>query len=57
MGQGSDHAAMVASRADHELSGGIDRAINLVGGRWAVLILAALSSGPRRFSQLRTSWE
>jgi DNA-binding HxlR family transcriptional regulator len=40
-------------RAGHELSFGVDLAINLVGGLWAVLILAALSSGPRRFGQLK----
>lgn len=32
---------------------GIDAAIDVVGGKWKVLILWALQEGPRRFGELR----
>lgn len=34
---------------------GIDAAIDVVGGKWKVLILWALSEGPRRFADLHRS--
>jgi DNA-binding HxlR family transcriptional regulator len=32
---------------------GIDAAIDVVGGKWKVLILWSLTNGPRRFGELR----
>ena len=34
---------------------GIDAAIDVVGGKWKVLILWELSDGPRRFAQIHRS--
>src|SRR5437763_1166875 len=35
--------------------GGLDAAIDVVGGKWKVLILWTLSSGPKRFGELKRS--
>ncbi|MGG2465931.1 winged helix-turn-helix transcriptional regulator [Streptomyces sp. RGM 3693] len=32
---------------------GLDAAVDVIGGKWKVLLLWALSQGPRRFGQLR----
>lgn len=32
---------------------GLHRAVGLIGERWALLVLGALMSGPRRFSHLK----
>jgi DNA-binding HxlR family transcriptional regulator len=32
---------------------GVRRAVDLIGERWALLVLAALISGPHRFSRLK----
>jgi DNA-binding HxlR family transcriptional regulator len=34
---------------------GLDAGIDVVGGKWKVLILWALSSGPKRFGELKRS--
>lgn len=31
----------------------MEKAIKLIGARWAVLVLASLADGPRRFGQLK----
>ncbi|GAA4622358.1 helix-turn-helix domain-containing protein [Actinoallomurus vinaceus] len=35
--------------------GGLDAAIDVVGGKWKVLILWTLSGGPKRFGELKRS--
>ncbi|MFF0622883.1 winged helix-turn-helix transcriptional regulator [Streptomyces sp. NPDC004296] len=32
---------------------GLDAAVDIIGGKWKVLLLWALAQGPRRFGQLR----
>lgn len=32
---------------------GLDAAVDVIGGKWKVLLLWALAQGPRRFGQLR----
>lgn len=37
-----------------QLTPGLARAVDLIGERWAILILGALIDGPHRFTQLRS---
>jgi DNA-binding HxlR family transcriptional regulator len=48
-----DLRTATAASSAAELSSGVEKAIKLIGARWAVLVLAALAQGPRRFSQLK----
>jgi DNA-binding HxlR family transcriptional regulator len=41
------------SDCPHDFPKGLRRAVGLIGERWALLVLAALLSGPRRFSDLK----
>ena len=44
---------MVTRRAENAYHCGIDAAMDVVGGKWKVLILWALDEAPRRFGELR----
>lgn len=49
----SDHRTFAAISSAAALNSGVEKAIKLIGARWAVLVLAALADGPRRFGQLK----
>lgn len=41
--------------SQQDLPSGLAKAVELVGERWAMLLLAKLIDGPRRFTQLKSS--
>ncbi|QSB06440.1 winged helix-turn-helix transcriptional regulator [Natronoglycomyces albus] len=43
----------MASKRDAPYVCGIDAAVDVIGGKWKVLIIWALSDGGKRFSQMR----